>query len=180
MAHEAIIHRPLFASDEPLTELSKRDNFPSGIMEGQYHYSRSKLMTEYSKRHLPRLARIGDAGGKPKVLVVSVCEVAVNSSLSRHSAASGFLWAMAKVVNNTVARTAEQGSNIYMTSLELGQEAQGEMWTDDHISQDHKEYVLAADVAKFGEHVWKEMKDFALRTDKVHGKGVVGQILGEY
>lgn len=93
---------PFFASDKPLTELSKRENFPPGMMGGQYHYSRSKLMTEYSKRHLARLASITDAGGKPRVLVVSVCPGAVNSSLSRHSAGSGFLGVMAKAVNNTV------------------------------------------------------------------------------
>lgn len=170
---------PFFTSEKPLTELSKRENFPPGMMGGQYHYSRSKLMTEYSKRHLARLASITDDDGKPKVLVASVCPGAVNSSLSRHSAGSGFLGFMAKAVNNTVARTAEQGSNIYLTSLELGEEARGELWTDDHISKDHKEYVLAVDGARFGENVWREARDFALRVDKAHGRGVVGQILGD-
>ncbi|KAK1638541.1 hypothetical protein BDP81DRAFT_425160 [Colletotrichum phormii] len=172
--------KPFFASKKPLTELSKRENFPRGMMGGQYHYSRSKLMTEYAKRHLARLSSITDGDGKPIILVVSVCPGAVNSSLSRHSAGSGFLGVMAKMVNSTVARTVEQGANIYMTSLELGQEARGEMWTDDHLSQDHKEYALGVDGAKFGENVWKETKEFALRMDKDHGSGVVGRILGEF
>ncbi len=169
---------PFFKATQPLVELSKQENFPSGLMGGQYHYCRSKLMTEYAKRHLATLASITDDAGKPKVLVVSVCPGAVNSDLSRYSAGSGFLGIMAKVVNNTVARTPLQGSNIYLTSLERGQEAQGEMWTDDHISQDHKQYVLAADGAKFGDSVWRELKDFMLRIDKENGKGVVGTLLG--
>ncbi|KAF4785752.1 short-chain dehydrogenase reductase [Colletotrichum scovillei] len=171
--------KPFFASKKPLTELSKRENFPPGMMGGQYQYSRSKLMTEYVKRYLARLSSITDGKGKSKVLVVSVCPGAVNSSLSRHSAGSGLLGVMAKMVNNTVARTVEQGANIYMTSLELGQEARGEMWTDDHISQDHKEYVLSVDGAKFSDNVWKETKEFALRMDKDHGSGVIGRILNE-
>lgn len=170
---------PFFTSDTPLTELSKRENFPPGMMGAQFHYARSKLMTEYSKRHLARLASIIDGDGKPKVLVISVCPGAVNSDLSRHSAESGLSRVMAKMVNTTVARTTDQGSNIYMTSLELGQEAQGKMWADDHILQDHKEYFLSADGVRLGEHVWKETKDFALHADKAYGRGIISQILGE-
>ncbi|KAK1689308.1 hypothetical protein BDP55DRAFT_405855 [Colletotrichum godetiae] len=121
--------KPFFASTKPLTETSKRENFPRGMMGGQYHYSQSKLMTEYARRHLARISSITDGDGKPIILVIFVCLGAVNSSLSRHSAGSGFLGVMAKMVNSTVARTVEQGANIYMTSLELGQEARGKMWT---------------------------------------------------
>lgn len=169
---------PYFKAAQPLTELSKQENFPSGLMGGQYHYSRSKLMTEYAKRHLAGLKSITDNAGKPKVLVLSVCPGAVNSDLSRHAAGSGLLGLMAKAVNNTVARTPLQGSNIYLTSLEQGQDAQGEMWTDDHISQDHKQYILSPDGAEFGNAVWRELQDYMLQTDEEYGNGAVRSLLG--
>ncbi|KAI0544849.1 hypothetical protein F4679DRAFT_509984 [Xylaria curta] len=166
--------------EHPLRELSKKEAFPPGMMGGQIHYCRTKLMLEYSMRHISGLPSITNSDGQPKVLVCSVCPGAVNSDLSRYSAGSGFLGAMARVVNNTVARTAEQGCNIYISSLSLGAEGRGEMWTDDHIvTQDHRKYIQTQVGRAFGERVWDELKAVMLQMDAAGGQGVVTQMLGK-
>ncbi|KAL2678690.1 hypothetical protein Neosp_009441 [[Neocosmospora] mangrovei] len=168
---------PYVDFDHPLRELSKQENFPPGIMGGQWHYSRTKLMCEYGKRHLAMLPSLNDANRKPKVLVASVCPGAVNSELSRHSANSGVLGAMARVVNGTVARTPEQGANIYISSLTLGVDGRGEMWTDDAISKDARPFVASDELKRLGDHVWEEIKEFATTADEVHGSGAVKRLL---
>ncbi|KAF3809998.1 hypothetical protein GCG54_00002447 [Colletotrichum gloeosporioides] len=50
-------------------------------------------------------------------LFVTFCPGAVNSDLSRHSANSGVVGMMAKIVNNTDARTAEQGQKSRFQAL---------------------------------------------------------------
>ncbi|EEU43322.1 uncharacterized protein NECHADRAFT_82495 [Fusarium vanettenii 77-13-4] len=107
----------------------------------------------------------------------SVCPGAVNSELSRHSANSGVLGAMARVVNGTVARTPGQGANIYISSLTLGVEGRGEMWTDDAISKDARPFVAPDELKRLGHHVWGEIKDFASKADEVHGSSVVKRLL---
>jgi NAD(P)-dependent dehydrogenase (short-subunit alcohol dehydrogenase family) len=168
---------PYVDFEHPLRVLSKQENFPPGMMGGQWHYSRTKLMCEYSKRHLAMLSSLNDAKGQPKVLVASVCPGAVNSELSRHSANSGVLGAMARVVNGTVARTPEQGANIYISSLNLGVEGRGEMWTDDAISKDAHPFVAPDELKRLSDHVWEEIKEFATQVDEVHGSGVVKRLL---
>ncbi|KAJ4212728.1 hypothetical protein NW759_011368 [Fusarium solani] len=139
---------PYVDFDHPLRVLSKQESFPPGMM-----------------------------GGQPKVLVASVCPGAVNSELSRHSANSGVLGAMARVVNGTVARTPEQGANIYISSLNLGVEGRGEMWTDDAISKDAHPFVAPDELKRLSDHVWEEIKEFAAQVDEVHGSGVVKRLL---
>ncbi|RSL53627.1 hypothetical protein CEP53_007690 [Fusarium sp. AF-6] len=168
---------PYVDFDHPLCELSKKENFPPGMMGGQWHYSRTKLMCEYGKRHLAMLPSLNDAKGQPKVLVASVCPGAVNSELSRHSANSGVLGAMARVVNGTVARTPEQGANIYISSLNLGVEGRGEMWTDDAISKDARPFIASHELKRLGDNVWGEVKEFAAKVDEMHGSGVVKRLL---
>ncbi|KAH9240197.1 hypothetical protein K456DRAFT_1719522 [Colletotrichum gloeosporioides 23] len=118
---------PIVNSAAPLRDLSKQEAFTPGVMGGQRHYCLTKLMLEYSMRHLAFLPGIEDTEKKPKVLVASVCPGAVNSDLSRHSANSGVVGMMAKIANNTVARTVEQGANIYISSLGLCEEGRGQM-----------------------------------------------------
>ncbi|KAJ4169075.1 hypothetical protein NW754_011007 [Fusarium falciforme] len=168
---------PYVGFDHPLRELSKQENFPPGLMGGQWHYSRTKLMCEYGKRHLAMLPSLNNAKGQPKVLVASVCPGAVNSELSRHSANSGVLGAMARVVNGTVARTPDQGANIYISSLNLGAEGRGEMWTDDAISKDARPFIAPNELKRLSDHVWEEIKEFATKADEVYGAGIVKRLL---
>ncbi|KAJ0356767.1 hypothetical protein COL154_010787 [Colletotrichum chrysophilum] len=160
---------PIVNSAAPLRDLSRPEAFTPGVMGGQRHYCLTKLMLEYSMRHLAFLPGIEDTEKKPKVLVAPVCPGAVNSDLSRHSANSGVVGMMAKIVNNTVARTVEQGANIYISSLGLGEEGRGQMWTDDHISKDHKMFLSTAEGKQLGDRVVKELQSFVKEMDIKRG-----------
>lgn len=115
------------------------------------------------------LPSLSDPTGQPMVLVSSVCPGAVTSELSRHSANSGVLGLMARFVNGTVARTPEQGSNIYLSSLSLGIEGRREMWTDDAISKDCGPFINDDKLKRLGDHVWEEIQQFGQEMDKVYG-----------
>ncbi|KAK2729019.1 short-chain dehydrogenase reductase [Colletotrichum kahawae] len=160
---------PIISSPTPLRDLSRREAFTPGVMGGQRHYCLTKLMLEYSMRHLAFLPHIEDAEKGPRVLIASVCPGAVNSDLSRHSANSGLVGMMAKIVNNTVARTAEQGANIYISSLGLGEEGRGQMWTDDHISKDHKAFLSTPEGKQLGDRVVQELQSFVREMDTKRG-----------
>lgn len=160
---------PIVNSGAPLRNLSKLEAVTPGVMGGQRHYCLTKLMLEYSMRHLAFVPGIEDTEKKPKVLVASVCPGAVDSDLSRHSANSGVVGMMAKIINNTVARTAEQGANIYISSLGLGEEGRGQMWTDDNIFKDHKVFLSTPEGKQLGDRVVKELQSFVKEMDIKRG-----------
>ena len=78
----------------------------------------------------------------------------------------------------TIARSATDGANTYLTSLEQGIEARGEMWKDDRIwnIEGVEKNIRSKEAREVQERVWREMKGIVVKED---GTGVVTGLLGE-
>jgi NAD(P)-dependent dehydrogenase (short-subunit alcohol dehydrogenase family) len=175
---------PYSSSEKPIQALSQREAFPQGGLGGGRQYARSKLLLEYAIRPLAFLPSLlsdpNDPNSDPKVLVSSTCPGLCRSDLGR--AVTGKSWLLgllSKVFLFIFARSAENGANTYITSLELGIEARGETWKEDRIWDKEprvERNIRSAEGKQLGDKVWKEFKDIALKEDR---DGAIEELLGE-
>ena len=161
----------------PFRSLSKRENFPPGSMGGSNQYRYTKLMLEYSVRHIACLQSINDSSNHdPLVMVSTVCPGMVITGIGRQydSAFHQVVQRLLKFVH----RTPDQGSNIYISSLSLGRSCQGEMWMDDQVlSGDKIQNVHSEEGKKVSEYAWAELKSVMEKMDEVCGQEVVARML---
>ena len=169
--------RPYSSDQNPMTALSKSEAFAAF-----QQYARSKLLLEMCIRPIAFLPSLlsdsSDPKSRPKVLVTSTCPGMTRTDLGRGFANKGWVMAiLAKIVMFMIAKSAQDGANTYLTCLETGMEARGEMWKDDKVWVEESETNLRSEEARaVGERVWREMREIVGRED---GTGVVKQMLGE-
>ena len=155
-----------------LKTISEKDNFPLGRLGGQRQYGRSKLLLEYCMRHVALLSNL-----KGKIIVCSVCPGMCKSELGRQYATSWVLKLATQVVMGTVARSAQDGANIYVSALGKGEEVRGEMWRDDKVLGTEPEEMMRSEVGvRWGDEVWREVKGALGGMDGVES---VREVLGE-
>ena len=162
------------SSSTPLADLSAKDNFPPGGMGGQAQYGRSKLVLEHCFRRVAALPYVRNSG----VIMVSTCPGMCKSDLGRQfsDGSVGMRWAVYFFML-LVARDGQDGANTYITSLEQGGEAHGEMWKDDALLNEKEEVVMNVKSDKavvFGDKIWKEMQDALKKMDQ---GGRTGEVL---
>ena len=126
-------------------------------MGGQQQYGRSKLVLEHCFRRVAALPYVKKSG----VIVTSTCPGLCKSDLGRQFVTSAVMrWGL-YLFMLLVARDGQDGANIYISSLEQGGEAHGEMWKDD-VLLDKKPEVLtnvkSDEAVMFGDKIWKEME----------------------
>jgi NAD(P)-dependent dehydrogenase (short-subunit alcohol dehydrogenase family) len=152
-------------SDHPLKDFSTESNFPPGAMGGQTQYARSKYILEHCFRRVAALPFVKSSG----VLVVSTCPGICKSDLGRQFTDSLVMRVGAVVFMALAARETADGANTYITALEQGGEAVGEMWKDDQLLDKKEEVVrnMKTDEAvAFGDKLWKEMKEELIGMDQ--------------
>ena len=157
--------KAFIASETPLAELNLQKNFPGGLVGGAAQYARSKLVLEYAVRHLAASPLIQGPDGKPKVIVNTVCPGMCKSDLGRNMAEGSLLLRIVqRLVNLTIARTAEDGANTYIAALERGDETHGEMWKNDRVFETGP--MMTTEEGKhFGEKLWREIVQVVLKAD---------------
>jgi NAD(P)-dependent dehydrogenase (short-subunit alcohol dehydrogenase family) len=157
--------KTFMASETPLEALSEQKNFPGGMAGGAGQYARSKLTLEYAVRHLAASSALKGADGRPKVIVNTVCPGMCKSDLGRNI---GKVNPMVKLVQwllfSVVARSAEDGANVYVTGLEQGEETHGEMWKNDRVFEVGP-MLSTAEGKEFGEKMWSEILHVMLKAD---------------
>lgn len=173
---------PLTAHQTPIYSLSQPSHF-SGGPTGQ-QYARSKLFLEYCIRHiafLPSLLSDPDnPKSAPKVIATTACPGACRSDLGRSVLTDLPYWAtlIAKPFMFIIQRAASDGANTYITSLEQGLEARGELWKDDrfHIVE-ARTNIKSEEGLKVGERVWREAKGAIGEWDGEGGAAI--RVLGD-
>ena len=192
--------RPQSTSDTPLADLSTKESFPSGAMGGQTQYGRSKLLLEYSIRPIAALPSLltepSNPKSTPKVIVSSLCKsqfltfpkphpltLSPGPGLCRSDLGRQFsegFWlkrVLLQFAMYIIARPASAGANTYITSLETGIEAKGEIWRNDHVNYEEIEKNVRSEEGKeVGWRVWREVRAVMLKEDQT---GVVKNLLGE-
>ena len=154
------------ASETPLEDLSQPKNYPPGLAGGGHQYARSKLTLEYAVRHLAASPALKGADGKPKVIINTTCPGMCISDLGRDMAKGSLLVKLVQwLIFAIVARTAEDGANTYLTSLERGEETHGEMWKNDRVFEVGP-MLTTAEGKQCGEKVWNEVKQVMLKSDE--------------
>lgn len=150
----------------PITEWSQLENFPSGMAGGNGIYARSKLLLEYSIRHLVQLPymRLSDTTNG-SVIVNSVCPGVCRSDLGREFKDQPLLAAIMPLFFFLLGKTAEKGANCYISALLQGPESVGQMWTASETLQPEFEAITSTDGKKLGDAVWQEMRQILLGID---------------
>ncbi len=168
---------PHSSEQNPMAALSKPEAFA-----GFQQYARSKLLLEMCFRPIASLPSLlsdpSDPKSSPKVLVTSTCPGMTRTDLGRGLSEKGWLiTVLAKLVMFLIAHPAQTGANTYLTSLEVGAEAKGEMWKDDRVwIEESEKNIRSKEATEVGERVWSEMSAVAEREDAT---GVVEAMLGE-
>ena len=163
------------SSSTPLKDFSAKSNFPPGSMGGQTQYARSKLILEHCFRRVAALPYVKSSG----VIVSSTCPGMCKSDLGRGFYNSFALRWGAYFFMLLAAREGKDGANTYITALEQGGEARGEMWKDDALLDKKPEVITnmkSDEAVVFGDTIWKEMQA-ALRSMDQGGK--VAEVLGQ-
>lgn len=124
---------------------------------GNPQYSLTKLLLEYSLRHMAQLPSVVTPSGRVNVVINSVAPGICKTDLGRQfTEKSTFVRILITIFFFLVGRTAEMGSRTYLTALTRGPESQGRMWKDDRY-YDGGEMVESEEGAEFGEKVWAEV-----------------------
>ena len=114
---------------------------------------------------------------KEKIIVCSVCPGMCATELGRQYVTNWMLGLATQVVMGTVARSARDGANIYVSALGKGEEVRGEMWRDDKVMGEEAEQMMKSEVGvRWGHEVWKEVKDALGEMDGVE---IVRELLSE-
>ena len=171
-----LFHQPdvaaIMNSGAILQTISEKENFPPGRLGGQRQYARTKLLLEYCMRHVALLSNL-----KEKIVVCSVCPGMCATELGRQYVTNWMLGLATQVVMGTVARSAQDGANIYVSALGKGEEVRGEMWRDDKVMDEEAEEMMKSEGGvKWGDAVWREVKG---ALGKMDGVETVRELLGE-
>lgn len=145
--------RKYYDSPNALENMSTEKSWPGG----QRQYALSKLLLEYSMRHIAKLSSVNPPTGKVQVIVNSTCPGMCKTDLGRQYTDKSMMFrVMMWLVSLLVMRTAEAGSRSYVSALTRGEESQGKIWKND--SCDHEADFLDSPEGKaFGDKVWLEM-----------------------
>jgi NAD(P)-dependent dehydrogenase (short-subunit alcohol dehydrogenase family) len=143
-----------YESPNALKAMSSQDEYPGS----QLQYGISKLLLEYSMRHIAQLPALQSDDGQPKVIVNSTCPGLCKSDLGRDMMTNVLIRILAWVMFAVIARTAEQGSNAYVSSVTRDGSSQGQIWKDDSY-YDPGRMIESDEGKKFGEKIWKEMME---------------------
>ena len=140
--------RKHYGQQNVLSSISTEEAFLGGMTL----YALSKLLLEYSMRHLAE-----SASGPNKVIVNSCCPGMVKTDLGRqyyeNNALLGFLvWLMLTLVG----RPVETGARTYVTALTRPKDSQGKLWKNDEYFNGG-EMIESEEGKKFGDQMWKEI-----------------------
>lgn len=149
-----------FADTEVLRAMSDEKAWSGG----QVQYARSKLLLEYAMRRIAKLPRLRTETGDIKVIVNSVCPGMCKSDLGRQFMTNIFITAAVWILFTFFARTAEQGSNSYVSAINRAADSQGHIWKDDTY-YGGGEMIGPLPGEKLGDKTWKELTEVMQKAE---------------
>ena len=154
VVNPSLVHK-YYDSPSALLAMSAEKAWPGG----QPQYGLSKLLLEYSMRHIARLPAVSPPSGPVKVVVNSACPGMCKTDLGRAYTANSILFTfLVWLMSLLVLRSAEAGSRTYVSAVTRSDESQGKLWKDDRYF-DGGEMIDSDDGKTFGEKMWREMVD---------------------
>jgi NAD(P)-dependent dehydrogenase (short-subunit alcohol dehydrogenase family) len=140
-----------------LAEYNKPENFSP-----QKQYVHSKLLLMFATN------RLAAATSSSEVIITSVCPGAVATNLARDIKVPGISVVLA-IMRVTVARTAEQGANTYVSGAAQNQQLHGRLWKNDMI-QPVGQSIVGEENEQLGLRVWNEiLGDLVRHVPEVRG-----------
>jgi NAD(P)-dependent dehydrogenase (short-subunit alcohol dehydrogenase family) len=121
----------------------------SELFGPQKQYVHSKLLLMFATN---RLAAITSSD---EVIITSVCPGVVVTNIARDVKVPGISVVLA-IMQVTVARTADQGANTYVSGASQGQQLHGRFWKNDTV-QPRGKSITGEENEKFGIRVWEEI-----------------------
>jgi len=122
-------------NDLPSEPLDHYNRSPPPDFFSPSQYDLSKLFLEYAHTGLTKLVDSKMIGGRPDVIVVSVCPDAARSDLARdHSA--WYMRVEVAIFSAILQRTTEEGSRTYISGATLGEGAHGRFWQSDRYREE--------------------------------------------
>jgi NAD(P)-dependent dehydrogenase (short-subunit alcohol dehydrogenase family) len=115
----------------------------------QNQYAVSKLLLMYATLSLAAIT------SSSEVIITSVCPGVVVTNLARDIKVPGINILLA-IMRVTVARTAEQGANTYVSGASQNQQLHGRFWKNDVIQPPGKS-ISGKENDEFGLRIWKEI-----------------------
>jgi NAD(P)-dependent dehydrogenase (short-subunit alcohol dehydrogenase family) len=140
----ADIPRDIRSSTSILAEYNKPTNFSA---QKQYVYS--KLLLMFATNGLAA------ATSSSEVIITSVCPGVVATNLARDTKVPGISIVLA-IMRVTVARSAEQGANTYVSGATQNQDLHGRFWKND-IIQPVGQSIVGKENEQLGLRVWNEI-----------------------
>jgi NAD(P)-dependent dehydrogenase (short-subunit alcohol dehydrogenase family) len=129
-----------------LAEYNKPEHFSP-----QKQYVHSKLLLMFATNSLAAVT------SSSEVIIMSVCPGVVATNLARDVKVPGISIVLA-IMRVTVARTAEQGANTYVSGAAQNQQTHGRFWKNDTI-QPIGQSILGTENEQLGLRVWNEIVD---------------------
>jgi NAD(P)-dependent dehydrogenase (short-subunit alcohol dehydrogenase family) len=127
-----------------LAEYNKPERFNS-----QRQYVHSKLLLMFATN------RLAAATSSSEVIITSVCPGVVVTNLARDVKVPGISIVLA-IMRVTVARTAEQGANTYVSGAAQDQKMHGRFWKNDSI-QPIGQSIMGQENEQLAVRVWEEI-----------------------
>jgi NAD(P)-dependent dehydrogenase (short-subunit alcohol dehydrogenase family) len=127
-----------------LAEYNKPEHFSP-----QKQYVHSKLLLMLATN------RLAAATSSSEVIITAVCPGVVATNLARDVKIPGISIVLA-IMRVTVARTADQGANTYVSGAAQNQQAHGRFWKND-IIQPAGQSILGKENEQLGLQVWNEI-----------------------
>jgi NAD(P)-dependent dehydrogenase (short-subunit alcohol dehydrogenase family) len=140
----ADIPRDIRSSTSILAEYNKPTNFSP-----QKQYVHSKLLLMFATNRLAATTSCSE------VIITSVCPGAVATNLARDTKVPGISIVLA-IMRVTVARSAEQGANTYVSGAAQDQDLHGRFWKND-IIQPVGPSIVGKENEQLGLRVWNEI-----------------------
>ncbi len=144
--------RKYYDRPKALQAMSDEKAWPGGPTQ----YGLSKLLLEYSMRHIATLPSLRPPSGQVKVVVNSACPGMCKTDLGRQYTNKSILFrTLVWIFFAIFARTAENGSRTYVSALTRDSGSQGKLWKEDRYF-DGGPMLETEEGKKFGEKIWKE------------------------
>ena len=146
-------YQPFFDAPNSLEKMNEKESFPGQ----QGRYAQSKVLLEYSMRHIAQLPITKSSNATSLVIVGSVCPGLCKSELGREITGKSILLSgLVNVFFFLFARTAEQGANSYLSAIQRGMSSNGELWKDDKIFT-MGPMQTGEQGKRFGDKIWGEI-----------------------